>query len=47
MDSIKSRLVGDVDIGIFLSGLEPSMIASVAKLGKDIKSFTLGFEEEL
>ena len=47
-DSIKSRLVSDVDIGIFLSGgLDSSLIASVAKkLGTNIKSYTLSFEEE-
>ena len=49
MDSVKSRLVGDVEVGIFLSGgLDSSIIASVAKkLGKDIRSFTLGFEEKI
>ncbi len=47
-DSIKSRLISDVDIGIFLSGgLDSSLIASVAKkLGTNIKSYTLSFEEE-
>ena len=47
-DSIKSRLVSDVDIGVFLSGgLDSSLIASIAKkLGTNIKSYTLSFEEE-
>ena len=45
--SVKSRLVSDVDVGIFLSGgLDSSIIASVAKkIGANIKSYTLGFNE--
>ena len=45
--SVKSRLVSDVDVGIFLSGgLDSSIITSVAKnLGANIKSYTLGFNE--
>ena len=48
IDSIKSRLISDVEVGVFLSGgLDSSLIASVAKnLGKDIKSYTLAFEEK-
>ncbi len=47
INSIKSRLVSDVDVGIFLSGgLDSSIISSVAKkLGANIKSYTLGFNE--
>lgn len=47
INSIKSRLISDVDVGVFLSGgLDSSLIASVAKnIGKDIKSYTLAFEE--
>ncbi len=46
--SIKSRLVSDVDIGIFLSGgLDSSLIASIIKkLGVELKSYTIGFEEK-
>ena len=45
--SVESRLVSDVDVGIFLSGgLDSSIITSVAKnLGANIKSYTLGFNE--
>lgn len=45
--SIKSRLVSDVDIGVFLSGgLDSSLIASIIKKQNiNFKSFTLGFEE--
>ena len=45
--SVESRLVSDVDVGIFLSGgLDSSIIASVAKnLGAKMKSYTLGFNE--
>ncbi len=46
-ESIKSRCVSDVDVGVFLSGgLDSSLIASLAKKsGTNIKSYTLGFEE--
>ena len=45
--SVKSRLVSDVDVGIFLSGgLDSSIIASIAKkIGANIKSYTIGFNE--
>ena len=47
-NSIKSRLISDVDVGIFLSGgLDSSIIASIAKkYNENIKTFTLGFEEK-
>ena len=46
-ESIKSRCVSDVGVGVFLSGgLDSSLIASIAKKsGTNIKSYTLGFEE--
>lgn len=45
--SVKSRLVSDVDVGIFLSGgLDSSILASIAKKsGANLKSYTLGFKE--
>jgi len=45
--SVEERLVGDVDIGCFLSGgIDSSMIASIAskKSSKKIKTFSIGFE---
>ncbi len=47
IQSVKSRLISDVDVGIFLSGgLDSSIITSIAKkLGGNIKTYTLGFEE--
>ena len=45
--SVEERLVGDVDIGCFLSGgIDSSIIASIAskKSSKKIKTFSIGFE---
>jgi len=45
--SVDERLIGDVDIGCFLSGgIDSSMIASIAskKSSKKIKTFSIGFE---
>ena len=45
--SVEERLIGDVDIGCFLSGgIDSSMIASIAskKSSKKIKTFSIGFE---
>ena len=44
----KIKLVSDVDLGIFLSGgLDSSLIASIIKkLGVELKSYTIGFEEK-
>ena len=45
--SVEARLIGDVDIGCFLSGgIDSSMIASIAskQSSKKIKTFSIGFE---
>ena len=47
--SVNDRLIGDVDIGCFLSGgFDSSLIAYIAskKLKNKLKTFSIGFEEE-
>ena len=46
-NSVKSRLVSDAELGIFLSGgIDSSIITYFAsKYNSDIKTFTIGFEE--
>jgi len=48
IDSVKSHLIADVEVGTFLSGgVDSSIIAALAsKVNPKIKSFTLGFDVE-
>lgn len=45
--AVRSRLVADVPLGAFLSGgVDSSLIvAMMAEAGKDVRSFTIGFQE--
>ena len=47
--SVNNRLIGDVDVGCFLSGgFDSSLIAYIASrlLNKKLKTFSIGFHEE-
>ena len=48
LNSVKSRMVSDVSVGVFLSGgLDSSLIAYYAsKINKNINTYTLGFEDK-
>lgn len=48
-DSIKRRMVSDVEVGVFLSGgVDSSLIAALLKKNStgNVKSFTIGFEDK-
>lgn len=48
ISSVKSQLVSDVPLGVFLSGGVDSTIVTTAMkiVGADVKTFSIGFEEE-
>ena len=48
VDSVRHRLVADVEVGALLSGgVDSSLVASIATrvLGRELKTFSMGFEE--